>query len=173
VDSASYQDWTTGAWAHNFRWCPGTGIQGTPVYTYAVDPTGRSSQLLPTQCRDNPACVFYPNYRQPIGYLDGIDSTGYAWGWTCDPDAPNVSTDVVFYVESPWGWQSLGPYRTNLGSEQAVADLCGGGFVHRFGVSLPYWTKGYRVWAYGLDTVSGSADLPGWQCAATVPACVW
>ena len=54
-----------------------------------------------------------------------------------------------------------------------MADLCGGGSVHRFGVWLPYWTKGYRVWAYGLDTVSGSANLPGWQCAATVPACVW
>ena len=67
----------------------------------------------------------------------------------------------------------LGPYRANQGSEQAVADLCGGGYAHRFGVSLPWWTKGYLVYAYGQDTMSGSTNLVGWQCPSTYPACQW
>jgi hypothetical protein len=167
-------DWWTQSWIHNFSYCPGRSIEGTPVYTYAIEPQFISSGLLYTDCRENPACVLYPNNRQPIGYLDGIDSSGYAWGWTCDPDAPTASTDVRFRVDSPiYGTSWLGPYRTNQGSEQAVANLCGGGYAHRFGISLPPYTKGARITAYGQDLTSGEAVLPGWQCAATTPACVW
>lgn len=168
VDSG-YWDSSAQVYQHSFTSCPPTSAQGQAVYTYALDLNGGGWSLLYGQCRDNPACMFYANNHQPTGYLDGIDSSGYAWGWTCDPDAPNVSTDVVFYA----GGYTLGPYRADQGSEQAVADLCGGGYAHRFGVYLPWWTQGYLIYAYGQDTMSGSTNLVGWQCPSTYPACQW
>lgn len=164
---SGYWDSTAQVYQHSFTSCPTVSPQAQAIYTYALSPYGGGWSLLYGQCVDNPACTYYPNNHQPIGYLDGIDGNGYAVGWTCDPDAPNVSTNVVFNV----GGYVLGPYRTNLGSEQAVADLCGGGYVHRFGVYLPSWATGYLIYAYGQDTMSGSSNLPGWQCPATYPAC--
>jgi hypothetical protein len=167
-------DSQTQSWVHGFSFCPGRSIEGSSTYTYAIEPQFRSSALLYSDCREDPACVLYPNTHQPIGYLDGIDANGYASGWTCDPDSPSTSTDVRFRVDSPTsGMFMIGPYRTNQGSEQAVANLCGGGYVHRFRVYLPRNTKGALIYAYGQDLTSGQANLPGWQCAATWPACRW
>jgi hypothetical protein len=158
-----------GTLVHAFTWCPHMATLGAPLSTYAGNQNGTNKVLLPTRCRDNPTCTWYFDNHEPIGYLDGIDASGFAWGWTCDPDAPAVSTDVVFEV----GITQLGPYRTNLGSEPDVNNLCGGGSLHRFRVQLPAWTRGQRVLAYGQDTMWGRSVLPGWQCPATTPACTW
>jgi len=109
----------------------------------------------------------------PIGYLDSIDANGVAYGWTCDQDQPNTSIPLDFYVDGG----GLGTFVlrawTGNGNEQAVSDLCGGGYYHRFATQLPAWTKGHYVYAWGLDaTWRGVYNLPGWQCP-TAPACVW
>jgi hypothetical protein len=111
----------------------------------------------------------------PKGYLDSIDTNGVAYGWTCDQDQPNTSNFVDFYID---GANGLGTFvqrvQANVGSEQAVANECGGGYAHRFQAQLPAWTKGHYVYAWGLDaTWRGVNVLNGWQCPTTAPACVW
>jgi len=85
----------------------------------------------------------------PIGYLDGIDSQGVAIGWTCDRDTPDVSLRVQ--LSDGTTAVSAEGY-ANLGSEQAVNDLCGGGWAHRFAIQLPWSTRGRVINAYGLES---------------------
>jgi hypothetical protein len=116
----------------------------------------------------------YLDNNNPQGYLDGIDANGVAWGWTCDSDLPDWSNSVDFYIDGGGLGQFVMRAQANQGSEQAVANLCGGGYAHRFSVQLPSWTQGHYVYAWGLDaTWRGVNVLPGWQCASTWPACVW
>lgn len=37
----------------------------------------------------------------PIGYFDVLDPTGSAAGWTLDPDHPEQSIEVEFYIDNP------------------------------------------------------------------------
>jgi len=116
----------------------------------------------------------YNDDYNPKGYLDSIDANGVAYGWTCDQDQPNTSNFVDFYVDGGGLGTFVMRAQANGGSEQAVANECGGGYAHRFAAQLPAWTKGHYVYAWGLDaTWRGVNVLNGWQCAATTPACVW
>jgi hypothetical protein len=107
----------------------------------------------------------------PKGYMDGITATGYASGWVCDPDAPQVSSQVR--LASSAGY--IGLYTTNLSNEQAVSTACGGGTLHRFGVQLPAWTKGLPIYAYAEDLgapyATGEVQIP-WICPAGW-SCTW
>ena len=87
----------------------------------------------------------------PIGYFEGISSTGVAQGWTCDKDVVNRQgrIKVDFYIDGSFppdaeGW-------ADASSETVINNLCDGGYAHRFWVQLPTYTKGYNVTAYGLD----------------------
>jgi hypothetical protein len=116
----------------------------------------------------------YNDDYNPKGYLDSIDSNGVAYGWTCDQDQPNTSNFIDFYVDGGGLGTLVMRVQANGGSEQAVANECGGGYAHRFAAQLPAWTKGHYVYAWGLDaTWRGVNVLNGWQCPATAPACVW
>jgi hypothetical protein len=115
----------------------------------------------------------YLDDNDPKGYLDSIDASGVARGWTCDRDLPTKSIAVDFYVNGNTGTFIVRGW-ANQGNEPAVTTECNGGSLHRFAVQMPAWTKGQRIFAYGLDaTWRGFTTLPGWQCSATYPACTW
>jgi hypothetical protein len=158
-----------GGFAHRFRYCLPLSTQGMSITAIGVDTVAGSSTLPGWQCPQNPACVWYAvnNYR-PVGFLDGIDSFGCAWGWGCDPDQPNTSIEVRFYGDG----QYIAATTANGGSEDAVNQRCGGGYAHRFRACFPAYTRGMSITAVGIDTVSGSSTLPGWQCPQN-PACTW
>lgn len=121
--------------------------------------------------RTQPTLSGVLNGFDPIGYLDGIDANGCAFGWTCDQDTPVEALRVDFYVEATQYIQSA---LANQASEPAVNSLCGGGTAHRFVSCLPAWTKGKRIYAYGINTAPNGTNrlLPGWQCV-DAPACRW
>lgn len=139
---------------------------GRPVTAYARDLDSGASFLLPSNCANNPACIWYSQNYQPKGYMDGISPSGVANGWVCDPDAPQVSSKVRLALGN--GTQ-IGTYTTNLGNEQAVADECGGGYLHRFSVQLPSWARYWDIHAFAQDLVWGEVEIPwlcpeGWYC---------
>lgn len=104
----------------------------------------------------------------PIGWLDGISSSGLAQGWACDKDKPTGSVKIDFYVDS---WTFAVDGYANSGSEPALNNICGGGTAHRFFIQLPPWTKGKDVRAYALDyTWVGSTHL---GCGQSTPLCKW
>lgn len=139
---------------------------GWPVTAYARDLDSGVSYQLPSNCANNPACLWYSTRYDPKGYMDGISSSGVANGWVCDPDAPQVSSKVRLALGN--GTQ-IGTYTTNLGNEQAVADECYGGYLHRFSVQLPSWARYQAIYAYAQDLVYGEVQIPwlcpdGWYC---------
>jgi hypothetical protein len=141
---------------------------GSPVTAYARDLDSGVSYQLPSNCANNPACIWYSTYYQPKGYMDGISSSGVASGWVCDQDAPQVSSKVRLALGN--GTQ-IGTYTTNLGNEQAVADECGGGYLHRFSVQLPSSARYWDIHAFAQDLVPGygEVEIPwlcpdGWYC---------
>lgn len=151
--------------AHRFWQNLGIGSSGYPITAFAVDPYAAGA-TLPSNCPDNPACIWYRMSYEPKGYMETISPTGVASGWVCDPDAPHVSSKVRLTLENG---TPIGTYTTNLGNEQAVADECRGGYTHRFSVQLPSWARGGRIYAYAQDLVSGQAQIPwlcspGWYC---------
>jgi hypothetical protein len=141
---------------------------GRLVTAKARDLDSGASFLLPSNCPDNPACLWYSRYYEPKGYMEAISSSGIAAGWVCDPDAPQVSSKVRLALGN--GTQ-IGTYTTNLGNEQAVADECGGGYLHRFSVQLPSWARYWDIHAYAQDLVGGwEVEIPwlcpdAWYCA--------
>jgi hypothetical protein len=100
--------------------------------------------------------------------MDGISPTGVAMGWVCDKDAPQVSSRALLTTGS--GTQ-IGVYTADQSSEQAVADQCGGGTHHRFSAQLPFWARGVPIYAYALDLVSGTVQIP-WLCYQG-SYCIW
>jgi hypothetical protein len=104
------------------------------------------------------------NYYAPIGYLDQVDSTGVASGWSCDQDYPGGANQVDLYDSRG----NVVHVRPSLGSEPAVNNLCNGGSFHRFSIQLPSYMSGSQITAYGLDyTWIGFTQLP---CTLT---CSW
>ena len=142
---------------------------GSPVTAKARDLDSGASFLLPSNCAQNPACLWYSTYYEPKGYMDGISSSGVATGWVCDPDAPQVSSKVRIALGN--GTQ-IGTFTTNEGNEQAVADECGGGYLHRFSVQLPASARYQDVHAYAQDLVGGwEVEIP-WLCDDSW-YCIW
>ena len=125
-------------------------------------------------------CTGSPNPRETIGYLDQIDGHGIASGWACDPDFPDASITVQFYVNPtivdgrmPQGGTLVGQGAAGQYSEYGVYARGGGGWYHRYRIQLSGVSQNQRVYAVGLDVNTGSAYmLPGWRCSES-PACVW
>jgi hypothetical protein len=143
-----------------FRHTLSIGSSGHPVTVKARDLDSATTVTLPSNCLENPACVWYSSYSQAKGYMEDLEANGLAHGWVCDPDAPHLSTQVKLVANNT----VIGIYTANLGNEQAVADECGGGLNHRFQVQLPAWTRGWPVEAYAVDLTSGETLIP-WLCS--------
>lgn len=151
--------------AYRFRQTMSQGASGRNVTAVARD-LDTGSTALPSNCAENPACLWYTTAADPKGYMEVISPSGIAAGWVCDPDAPHVSTKVRLATGNG---TLIGVFPTNLNSEQAVADECGGGYLHRFSVQLPAWARNSDIYAYAQDTVSGEVQIPwlceqGWYC---------
>jgi hypothetical protein len=151
--------------AYRFWLNLGIGSSGYPITAFASDPDFGGA-TLPSNCPDNPACIWYTTANEPKGYMESISPTGTASGWVCDPDAPQVASKVRLALGNG---TLIGVYTTHLSSEQAVANECGGGSTHRFSVQLPSWARGVPVYAFAQDLVSGQVQIPwlcseGWYC---------
>jgi hypothetical protein len=133
---------------------------GYRITAVARDLDSASTTTLPSNCLENPACLWYSSYWNAKGYMEDLQDTGTVTGWVCDPDAPQLSTQVKLVANGT----VIGVYTANLSNEQAVADECGGGYNHRFQVQLPAWTRGLPVEAYSVDLTSGDFLLP-WLCS--------
>jgi hypothetical protein len=143
-----------------FRTNLGPGSSGYSITAVAKDLDSATTVTLPSNCPENPACLWYNYVAEAKGYMEDLGVSGLAQGWVCDPDAPQVSSQVKLVVNNT----VIGTYTANLGSEQAVADECGGGYNHRFAVQLPAWTQGYAVQAYAVDLTGGDILIP-WLCS--------
>ena len=152
--------------AYRFRHTLGqSGASGRNVTAFARD-LDSGGVTLPSNCAENPACLWFSTYHQPKGYMDGISPTGVATGWVCDPDAPHLATKVRLALDDG---TPIGTFTTNLGNEQAVANECGGGYLHRFSVQLPAWARYRAIYAFSQDVYSGEEQIPwpcdeGWYC---------
>lgn len=135
---------------------------GYPITVRANRP-GSPSVTLPSACAESPACIWYSTIYDPKGYMEVLGTNAVAAGWVCDPDAPQVSSKVRLVLEDG---TPLGTFTTNLASEQAVADECRGGYLHRFSVQLPSWSGCHRVYAYARDLANANFEkqIP-WLCA--------
>jgi hypothetical protein len=141
---------------------------GSLLTAYARDLDSGVRFQLPSNCVNNPACLWYSTTYAPKGYMETISPSGVAAGWVCDPDAPQVASKVRLALAN--GTQ-IGVYTTNLASEQAVADECRGGYLHRFSVQLPASARYQNVYAYAQDFVWGETQIPwlcpnGWYCVS-------
>lgn len=125
---------------------------------------------LPSNCPQNPACLWYTTLYDPKGYMEAITQGGLVQGWVCDPDAPQVSTQVHLTLNDT---TDLGTYTTNLSSEQAVADECHGGYVHRFSVQLPSYAHYGTIKAYSKDAAYGWEVQIPWLCDPGGYECIW
>jgi hypothetical protein len=151
--------------AYRFQTTLSQSASGHKITAYAKD-LDAGGTTLPSNCADNPSCLWYSTSYQPKGYMETISSTGVTSGWVCDPDAPHISTKVRLALSDG---TPIGTFPTNLNSEQAVANECGGGTVHRFSTQLPTWARYQEIHAYSQDLVSGEAEIPwlcdgGWYC---------
>ena len=143
-----------------FRTNLGSGSSGYSITAKARDLDSTTTVTLPSNCLENPACLWYSSSWEAKGYMEDLGVSGNAQGWVCDPDAPQVSTKVKLVA----GNTVIGIYTADLSSEQAVANECGGGNNHRFNVQLPAWTAGYAVQAYSVDLTGGDILIP-WLCS--------
>ena len=160
--------------AHRFRMPTPVSFLGKKILAFAHDLDSGVAQL-PSTCLDAPACTMYWNHYRPIGKFK-ISSTGFAEGWTCDPDAPQASIKLEVWVDTtPPNGTRVSTALANLTSDETINGQCGGGTAHRFGVQLPSWTKDRGIYIYGIDTMLGSAFLltaPDSGCPG-VGVCIW
>lgn len=154
--------------AYRFKQNIVAGGSGYPITAYASDLDGGGTTLLPSNCPENPACIFYTTKYAPKGYMEDISSTGFVTGWVCDQDAPQVSSLALLTTGDG---TTIGYYIANQSSEQAVADQCGGGYQHRFSAQLPSWARGKAIYAYAVDLVAGKVQL-SWLCYKH-SYCIW
>jgi hypothetical protein len=125
---------------------------------------------LPSNCPQNPACLWYTTSYDPKGYMEAITPSGLVQGWVCDPDAPQLSTQVHLTLNDT---TDLGTFTTNLSSEQAVADECRGGYMHRFSMQLPASAHYGTIKAYSKDVAYGWEVQIPWLCDPGGYECVW
>lgn len=107
--------------------------------------------------------------RQPIGFLDGINTTG-VWGWACDPDNFGTALQVHFYDGSKF----IGYTTANQTREVGVGNACGGnrnhGYVYNFPASLKDGQV-HNIYAYAINIPTGTNPLLlGSPKSITLPA---
>ncbi len=81
---------------------------------------------------------------RPVGWLDRVDSTGVAWGWTADRDSISQSLWVHFYVAEAGGKgrRFAGAARAN--GQRKDVELAGYPGRHGFRFTLPAWARDGR-----------------------------
>ena len=102
--------------------------------------------------------------QSPIGSFDGVESTGFAWGWSLDPDNANSSIAIHFYIDGPAG---TGTYIGQVVANTARPDVnsvTGYPGDHGFGYQIPIqYLNGqtHSLYAYGIDTGGDANTLLG------------
>ncbi|MDO8729049.1 MAG: fibronectin type III domain-containing protein [bacterium] len=94
----------------------------------------------------------------PTGYLDGIDTSGNANGWTLDPDAPSQSIDVHFYIDGTASANFAGYTKADI-LRQDVNDVLKVTGNHGFDFSIPSKYrdgKQHTLYTFAIDTSGGS-----------------
>lgn len=153
--------------AYRFRANVTNSTSGYNVTAVARD-LDSGSVTLPSSCPENPACFWFSTQYPATGYMQEI-SNGRAAGWVCDPDVPHMQTFVRLATADG---TPIGTFQTNLGSEQAVADQCRGGSMHRFDVALPTWARYQTIQAFAID-LDGSETQLAWLCDPAGFECTW
>lgn len=158
--TVSFWDLSIGAtgWSWNFG-NGGTSSASAPTYTYnsaqgapftatltASGPGGNNSYSTSISATPRPT----------IGYLDSVNAASRrAVGWALDPDSPNTSILVHFYIGGPAGSVPLaGQVIANIPRPDvnAATGLPGD---HGFSFLIPaqyYDGQPHQIWAYGIDT---------------------
>jgi hypothetical protein len=114
-------------------------------------------------CAPGSGCTTPPSDYEAKGWLDSVGAGGWASGWACDQNVPAQSIEVHFWT---CDWATfLGKVTANAASEQAVANQCGGGYNHRFGMALPTWANGLCVCGWAMDPQDGSIGQLGNSCS--------
>jgi hypothetical protein len=152
---------------YRFEQTISSSASGRNITAFARD-LDSGGTTLPSLCAENPACLWFRSSYQSLGWMDGVSPAGVAWGWVCDPDAGHLSSQVRLTANGT----PIGTYTTNLTNEQAVADECQGGYLHRFSVQLPAWARYQTLNAYALDFTNGEALIP-WFCPEGQWECTW
>jgi Kelch motif len=99
--------------------------------------------------------------RTPVGYLDGIDANGIAWGWTYDPDVPSQNNTVQIYADGPAGSGTLIGTLTANSPRSDVNSAFSISGDHGFTFSIPANLKDgkqHQLYAYGID-LTGDANF--------------
>jgi hypothetical protein len=101
--------------------------------------------------------------REAKGWLDGVGAGGWAFGWACDQDVPSQSIEVHFWT---CDWSAfLGKVTANAASEAAITAECGGGYNHRFGLTLPSSANGQCICGWAMDPVDSSIGMLSGSCS--------
>jgi hypothetical protein len=140
------------ATASSAHWARAVWYGNLGYYWHTIATTRNQFNTEPTAGQVRGRLAATNDDYDPIGYIDGITSTGVVYGWSCDKDLPNTSIAVDFYAGGIPGVGTYAGRTTALySSESAINTLCSGGTMHRFSAQLPSWTQGQLIYPYGLD----------------------
>ncbi|MBI3929763.1 MAG: hypothetical protein HY319_29755 [Armatimonadetes bacterium] len=120
---------------------------------------GRPVELAGSPRRFISACP-YP--AAPIGWLDGVDANGRAWGWTLDPNVPEDPIGVHFYLDGPSG---QGEFIGGVAADRPRASLneeTGYPGDHHFDFQIPEEHldgSEHLLYAYAIDPQGGHNPL--------------
>jgi|CXWL01.1.fsa_nt_gi endonuclease/exonuclease/phosphatase (EEP) superfamily protein YafD len=99
-----------------------------------------------------------PQYQEPIGYLDAINNMGVVNGWSLDPDLPDQSIDIHFYLD---GGTFIGTINANK-SRPDVNRVTGYPGNHGFNFQIPIQYidgRNHTLYAYGIDITNNNNRL--------------
>lgn len=140
-----------GNWDASSLTCPAdvTGVQQMKEWYTAA---GLTSNTLTWYFECSATNV--PATRTPIGYLDGINTTGIAFGWALDPDSSATSISVHFYIDGAAG--GGGTFAGSAVANISRPDLNAIGYPgnHGFDFSIPaQWRDGrqHALYVHGID----------------------
>jgi hypothetical protein len=101
---------------------------------------------------------------RPIGYFDGIDGNGAAFGWALDLDAPDQSIEVILYVDTPAissepaAWADADAARPDVNAAHQISGS------HGFLVTVPASLrdgKSHRLYLYAAGVDGKITELQG------------
>ena len=115
----------------------------------------------------------------PIGFVEGIDSTGVISGWALDPDAPSTSIEVHVYMDGPagGGGRLIGVVEAAF-PRPDVNQSTGYSGAHGFRYSLPPVTRDgvtHAYYLYGIDSSGRGSEnlmLGGSPKSAALPSTI-